>query len=520
MDGMDNIDLEGAEHSLDAYEVREIEAAAKQDLNFLAGLCIPDVYQFPFPDFFVWLWTKVTEAALATGRSIDHLALGIPRGHAKTTWLKILIVFIVLFTNRRYVLIIGNSAARAEAILADVEAILDSYNIQQVFGNWRANASRIRQSEKVFHFRGRNIVLHAAGQGTSIRGTSQNFQRPDVILFDDAQSAEEAASQAEAESFEQWFWGTVYKAKDPFRCLFIYLGNMYPDKELRREGSHITYCCMLRNLQLNPDWTSFITGAILEDGTALWEDLQPLEQLLTEYRQDRSSGRSHIFYAEVLNDPNPNISSHVDVNQFLLHEDSPVHQFHEGSYITLDPATSKKTPDQFVISYTEIIDGIPHVQELIAEKLSSPQAVWRTLNLAVEKQCGLIIVESNAFQYSLVEWFDFIIAQMKLQGIQIIPHHNSTQKNSRILGIFKELVGQKLSLNKRIAGKVIAQALEFDPRVTDNIDDILDCIQMAYTSYIKYRGAIASALADNVFVNPDGAKHRLLGFPTTPYLHY
>lgn len=510
-------ELKEAEESL-IFNAAEVELNAREDLNFLAALSIPEVYESPFPAFYLGLWSYMTKAAWDTSRKVYQLAIGLPRGHAKTTWVKLYILFLILFTDRSYILVIGSNTTRAEAIIADIEAMLDSWNIQTVFGNWRAGITKNRQDEKIFHFRNRTIILAAAGQGTAVRGANRNFKRPDVIILDDAQTSKGADSISESERFAAWFWGDIYKAKDPKRCIFIYIGNMYPDKELTKDantsGSTKIYTCMLRNLQLSPSWLTFITGGLQADGSALWEDVQPKEQLLLEFQQDFNSGRAHVFFAEVQNDPNPRISSVVDVTKFTSHEPEPdeLSEFHQGSFIILDPATSKHTPDEFVINYVEIHDNIPHVQTIINEKLTAPEAVWKVINLALSKQCSTIIVESNAYQYSLIEWFDFVLGQMKVVGFEILPLYSSSAKNTRILEIFKELIAGRISVSKTYLRKVQSQALAFDPKKTDNLDDILDTLHMSWRASIKFSSRLSTRLGTNLH----HTSHSMVTSPQTP----
>lgn len=506
------------------FSATEVEAQAKADLNFLAALAIPEVYESPFPNFYHGLWSYTTKAALDQARAIYQLAIGLPRGHGKTTWVKLVVLYILLFTTRSYILVIGSNSTRAEAIIADIITMLDSWNIQTVFGNWREGIEKDRQDEKVFYFRGRVIILQAAGQGTAVRGANKNFKRPDVIVLDDAQTSQSAASETESESFASWFWGDIYKAKDAKRCLFIYIGNMYPDKELRKDtnssGSTKVYTCMLRNLQLSPSWLTFITGGLQADGTALWEDVQPKAQLLRELQQDFDSGRAHIFFAEVQNDPNPRISSVVDVTKFTSHDppENELSDYHQGSFIVLDPATSKETRDMFVINYVEILDNVPHIQTIIDEKLTAPEAVWKVIHLAMEKQCSTIIVEANAYQYSLIDWFDFVLGQMNITGFNILPLYSNKNKTTRILECFKELIAGRISVSKTYLRKVQSQALEFDPKKTDNVDDILDAIHMAWRSQVKFARYLESRLGENI--HHQTQRQTIQNTPTTPHCPY
>src|SRR5690606_5424671 len=236
-----------------------------------------------FPNFYVWLWGILT-GTLSKTRDFSKFALGLPRGHAKTMVIKLLIVYAILFTKKKYILVIGANLAKAQAIVADIADMLDSSNIQAVFGNWRYQIEQDTHSLKKFNFNGRPVILEAAGQGTAIRGAQQKNSRPDMIVLDDAQTKECAESITESTSFQSWLVGTVLKSKSPWGCTFIYIGNMYKDIELV-QGTGI-YTCMLRNLQKSTEWTSFIIGAILADGTSLWEELYPLEDLLKDFNAD------------------------------------------------------------------------------------------------------------------------------------------------------------------------------------------------------------------------------------------
>src|SRR6187549_177869 len=346
----------------------DVIEAAKHDMDFFGGVILPEVVTMKFPDFYCWLWRTLIEV-LGRTRDFTKFAIGLPRGHGKTMVVKLLIVYAILFTQKKYILVIGANIKKASAIISDVAKMLDSYNVNQIWGNWRYNMETDTQEMKKFTFNGRAITLEAAGQGTAIRGSNQNNARPDLMVFDDSQTKECAESITEAKSYQQWFIGTALKAKSPLSCTFIYIGNMYKDIELH-PGSGI-YGCMLRQLQLSPSWTSFIVGGLLADGSALWEELQPREQLLQEYADDAALGQPEIFFAEVLNDPTTSTSYYVDTNKIICRRNDLGEQ-HQGSFIVIDPATSKATPDQVIIHYFEIFDNIPVSTEMIRDKLTGP----------------------------------------------------------------------------------------------------------------------------------------------------
>ena len=169
----------------------DISTAARQDFNFLAALTMPTEFLFPFPAFFLTLFALLTNLQ----DRIQRFAIGIPRGFAKTTFIKILCVWYILFSNKHFILIVGASEAKAVNILSDICDMLSSPNIRRVFGHWDANIETDTKVNKVFHFRGREIVLWAAGAGTSVRGINRKNKRPDVMIMDDIQEREDAPNK-------------------------------------------------------------------------------------------------------------------------------------------------------------------------------------------------------------------------------------------------------------------------------------------------------------------------------------
>ena len=131
------------------------------------------------------------------------------------------------------------------------------------------------------------------GVGGSPRGLNIKYVRPDFIIMDDMQSKEQAESQIEAARTLSWMMGTLLKTNDPARCLYVFVGNMYP-----YPGS------ILKKLKNSSEWLSFITAAILEDGQSIWPELKPVSVLLQEFKHDTELEHPEIFLAEVMNDEN------------------------------------------------------------------------------------------------------------------------------------------------------------------------------------------------------------------------
>lgn len=456
----------GAEATLQDVDISttEVHDAAKTSLDFLAALSMPTVYKYAFPPVFLavwnWLLTYVNRP-----RDFSQLALGLPRGFGKTLLMKLFIAFCVFFTNRRFILIICENQTKANNILSDIVDILDEPNIKKVFGDWRLGLEIDRQELKKFGFRGRTIVLMGAGAGTGIRGITIKNERPDIMLFDDIQSRECAESQIQSDNLMRWMVGTAMKAKSPHGCLFLFVANMYPTK-----------WSILRQLKTNPNWTKFIAGGILADGTSLWEDLQPVEQLKKEFLNDLALGRPEIFYAEVLNDENASANNRIDLSALprLPYTEGDIPG---GNYIIIDPSNNKATSDNVAIGYFEVFDGYPVLIELCNDKLSPGDTIKKALEFALKHNCRLIAIESVAYQASLCYWFKFICGQLGIIGIEPVEiYPGGYSKNSRIITMLKAYAAGELFVSDACKAEVHLQITQFNPLKTDNVDDVLDLL--------------------------------------------
>tara|TARA_Y100001963_G_scaffold52211_1_gene73069 strand:+ start:12218 stop:13705 length:1488 start_codon:yes stop_codon:yes gene_type:complete len=452
------------EAGFDAAEVRKL---AEQDPNFLAGLAMPEVYEFAWPPLFIVLWAWLMECSHKV-RSFDRLALGLPRGFGKTTIIKLWILALILFTERKFILVLAETATKAENIIADVIDMLDEPNIRAVFGDWRVGVEKDTNAVKKFGFRGRNIIIAGLGAEGSVRGLNLKNARPDAIIFDDVQSRENADSQLVAEKLYQWMLGTAMKSKSPKGCLTVFIGNMYP-----------TPYAILKKLKANKFWTKFIVGGILADGTSLWEDLQPVRQLAEEYLSDLESGHPEIFHAEVLNDEDASINNLVDFANLPEFPYSPG-DIPAGQFIVIDPATNKENSDAVAMGYFEVHEGKPIALEVRSENLSPKQTIVEAIKICMQRQCSVVAVESVAYQSTLLFWATEVMAEYGISGINFVEiYPGRRNKNARIMDMFKSysegeigcVADQQPLLHNQIRG--------FNPLKTTNIDDVLDLFTYA-----------------------------------------
>lgn len=468
----------------DAYNTEDVKKFCKESLDFLAAMAMPTVFKYFFCKTFQFVWAWLIEN-VNTVREFPQLALGLPRGFGKTMLMKIFILYCILFTKKKFILVVCGTLEKSENIIRDVCKMLDEPNIKKVFGDWALARTVDRQDLKRFGFRSRDIIIKGTGAEGDIRGITLDNSRPDIIIFDDIQTREDADSEQVSSKLEDWMYGTAMKAKSPEDCMFIFIGNMYPTKH-----------SILRKLKYNPTWTSFIAGGILfneETGEAesLWEELQPLKQLLKEWQNDVAAGKGEIFAAEVLNDETASVNKLLDIT--TIPADPYVGEMHQGNFIVVDPSNDKANSDAVSITYFEIYDEKPVAKFCIEGRLSPGDVNKEAIKLCLERNCHLIAWESNAYQYSGLYWFNITCQNMGIEGIQIVPIYSGVKsKNSRILEMFKSLRAGEIILGSEVRPAVNQQITGFNPLKTNNVDGLLDCLTYAPKVIEQYGPQIAA----------------------------
>ena len=459
------------------YSREEVINNCKSDMNFLAGISIPDIFKFFFPAIFIAIWGLLVEAVSKTS-GLLQLAIGLPRGFAKTAFLKLFTVYCILFTDRNFILIVCNTEQLAMNFLADVVDILESYNMKRLFGDWRLGIEKDTQGLKKFGFRGRDIILAGIGVGTSMRGLNIKFRRPDVIIMDDMQSKEDAEQKLVAMKQLTWMMGTLMKARSYERCLFVFVGNMYPYED-----------CILRKLKYNSKWISFICGAILADGKSLWEQLRPINDLLAELENDIALGHPEIFYSEVLNDEEAGTVSGIDISKIPAYPQTLDTIEPQGGCIIIDPATGKKQGNDDSIGKFYIYDGKPVLKELRVGKFSPLEAIHISLKMALESHVKVIAIESNAYQYTFLFWFNFVLEQLQIQGsgIELCElYAGALSKNAKIKDMLANLLKGLILLHPSVRAAVVYQIVHWNPLKTHNTDDILDLLAWIFRAMELY----------------------------------
>lgn len=433
------------------------------DIDFFAMLCMPLVFKYQLPDFYKYVFFLLSTREDKDIGKIVRFALGLPRGHAKTTFIKILICWLIVYNKVSFIAIVCATDEMAENLLADVSNILGSPNMEQIYGAWDQGLTTDNKGHKQAYYHERIVVLVAKGAGSALRGLNIDNKRPDLIFCDDAQTKECDESPTERVKFRRWLTAMFKIIAPEGDRLIIYVGNMYSDE------------CMLYQLKESPSWISLVTGAILADGEPLWPQLHSLESLYDSFIHDESLNEADVWFAEVMNDPINRATS-------LILEQPPVPPWSEdiepdAVFLTIDPAGFKKVSDDNVIAVHYIIEGKGAVVKLDVGIKDPEQLILAALTLALEHGASLIGIEDVAYQSTLLFWVNKYIDHANLQGIEVVPlKPKNRTKESRIRLFVAEVVAANYYLYKAASALWLWQALKYKIGKKDNRDDILDAV--------------------------------------------
>lgn len=460
----------------------DVIAGMQEDLDLLAGVAIPETYSLPFPPILLSFWAALVHSVTNIGTSVAErfpkLAIGIPRGHAKSTVIKLFMLYCILFTHKKFIAVICASSDLAENILLDVMDMLESPNIITLFGRWDLQVKRDRTDSKVFFFRGRQITLAAIGSQGNFRGLNLGNSRPDVMIFDDAQTKACAESMTDSRKFLNKFSSDFMKAKSPTDCSFIYIGNMYKELilEYHDDGTPKVRGCLLHNLHLDPDWVSYISGAILADGSTLWEELHPMEVLLAELAGDTRLGNDDEWFAEVQNDPTFKRAMSFDAGK-VPELDPHIHQtgYPHSAYMVLDPSLGKKKSDDQAVGVFRVYDQTPIMEDLKVYKMDIKLLTRELIEYALDHDIPVIFTEDYGSQAIILGWFNHWIEYLKIEGLHIQGiNRGRLSKTQAIIDYLKGLMAGTQLLSPKVRSSVITQATNFDVTKANNKDDILD----------------------------------------------
>lgn len=300
----------------------------KGNIEAVARFFVPHVLKHKVPEFHREIYGLIC--------STLRLVLAAPRGFAKSTILRIYVLYCALFKIKKDICIISASEGLAIDHLIWIKQELESNGrIIACFGNLVSS----KWTEKhlvVKHADGFTVAIRAKGAGGQIRGF-----RPDCLLLDDIETDESVESEDQRKKLKNWLFKACINCLLPGGQLVIIGTVIHP----------LSVLCDLLESKNNWEkrrYTAYRDG-IKEAGHELWSEARPHEWL----RQREAEIGSWAFAAEYMNDPKTDETAPIKPEQIRNWTTLPT-QF--NSVIAIDPAYSEEEKSDFKVAVHILLD--------------------------------------------------------------------------------------------------------------------------------------------------------------------
>ena len=310
-----------------------------------------------------------------------------------------------LFRDRDFILLVSKTEGQVVRFLANIKTeLLVNQELISQFGVKRF--VKDTETEVVVELiDGHQFCIIAKGSEQEVRGLQWNGKRPNLIIIDDAEGAEQVMNPQRREKFRNWLFN------DLFPC-----GSEYC--KIRMVGTVLHMDSALERLLKDSLWDSERFAAHNEDFTELlWPEKLSREKL-EEIRQSYiNQGNPDGYSQEYLNKP-------IDAENAYFHRDDFIHSDtpdYLEYYAAIDFAITKKTKSDYTVIAVAGIDqeGLVHIVDIRRGRWDGFEIIENMFWIQQKYEPNLFIAEKGQIKHTLDA---FLNAEMVKRGMYINLH--------------------------------------------------------------------------------------------------
>ena len=428
-----------------ALSEREMVLALQSDVRMVLGFYLGEEIDMEIPEMHSEIWDEMY-ALVQRVNSVKELRgvlkklLAIPRGHAKTTLIKLAVVLFLRYSKLAFCAYVSNTGPIAHNAIKDIIEFFMCENETNLYGAGIIESKSVAEMTYILSIRvpgqpkPKRIILKAFGQGTQMRGTIIENRRPDLLIYDDIESRETLESEVLQPRLDAWALGTALKAMAR-KGVCIFIGNMLGDTSL------------LARISKDPAWNPTVLGAIVRTASGelkpLWPDMWSLEALIEDYHSYVAIGQGHVWESEMMN-----LTSEQILGESMTHAFRPPRPLPsevQAGFISVDPSFGENAwnDDTALTVHVRLEDqegapAIPLIVETRAGRFTEEAMFDQLLELSYYWNLTTWTIESVAAQRLLIPLFKSYIKirRLPLDLIVMIPISvGKASKASRILAM-------------------------------------------------------------------------------------
>ena len=274
--------------------------------------------------------------------SAENCGIIMPRGHAKTTWIRIDTLHDIVYAHERLIMFIAPTLTDAKMSFVYIKDQLESNDLlRSVYGNI-VPAFSVSQPRKWSdtHFQCTNgVVAIARGAGKG-RGINIGGSRPTKILIDDMEDKERVQRDYQRKKLRDWLFEVIIPSLDKDAGKFKMVGTV------------LHYACLL--LEVHKRFGGLKRAAIEDPQGHPSLSGAPIWWTMEELQKRKEDIGTFAFAQEYMNDPMSDENADVKLawirweDEVRLFDDRDVLQF--KIFSALDPNIStKQTADEAAI---------------------------------------------------------------------------------------------------------------------------------------------------------------------------
>lgn len=353
--------------------------------------------------------------------TLQRIAIGAPRGHAKSTVTDLVyLAWALVHKKTKFTLVVSDTYSQSVLFLEALKAEFESNDrLKEFYGDMQSK--NWSEGEIIVN----DIMVKALGAGMKVRGLKFRESRPDLIIADDLENDELVENKDRREKLERWFNGAL-------------VPSLAKDGRVVIVGTILHYDSLLAKILDENKYTEYDkkTYRAIMDGQALWPEhlsLEELEKIKNEYIQ---KGQASLFYSEYMNDPIDKESQEFKREYFLYRSKEEIEKLQTNNFLTIDTAISQRDSADYTGFCDNSVDRENKWNLKAWRKRITPIELIDTLfTLHRQRRYNQIGIEKTIYLQAIKPFLD---EEMRKRN-EFLPvvelQHNQQAKETRIRGL-------------------------------------------------------------------------------------
>lgn len=306
---------------------------------------------------------------------------------------------------------------------------------------------------------------YATGAGGSITGRGC-----DIFIIDDPIKPDEAdVSEVARDGINNWYLNTVVsRLNNPRTGGIIIIMQRTHDNDLAG-------FLMERESKGIGSWDKIVVPAIDIDGKSISEDRFPID-ILKQMRSDNPV----VFSCQYQQEPTNKDAQEFHQEHIQFHDDLPTSTYKRW-FAMLDPAFREgKEHDRSALEVFCVVDGIVHLEEIIAGRFTTYETEDKCLYVARKYDLEKFFIEDYGAQVTME---NNVKRRFEQEGIYtpVEGFNQKGKKTEKIRSIISPIRNRKISFKRGIPmlEELFNELWRF-PRGSH--DDLIDCLQMGFNA--------------------------------------